>query len=118
MLRWSPISTQEHLGHVGHDSHDPAQLLARAVHMRPLDDTSGRGRADIAKVLNSRVRELARSGRCPSRRPLQEGAMAAGYGAYRFRVLRISCASGRSAAAMNFCRLSMVFRISASEPRP
>lgn len=56
MLRWSPISTQEHLGHVGHDSHDPAQLLARAVHMRPLDDTSGRGRADIAKVLNSRVR--------------------------------------------------------------
>jgi hypothetical protein len=50
--------------------------------------------------------------------PLQEGAMAAGYGAYRFRVLRISCASGRSAAAMNFCRLSMVFRISASEPRP
>jgi hypothetical protein len=40
--------------------HDPAELLARAVHLRPLDDTSGRGRAeDIAKVLHWRVRELA-----------------------------------------------------------
>ncbi|HXP19638.1 MAG TPA: helicase C-terminal domain-containing protein [Streptosporangiaceae bacterium] len=40
--------------------HDPAELLARAVRMLPLDDTSGRGRAeDIAKVLHWRVRELA-----------------------------------------------------------
>jgi hypothetical protein len=40
--------------------HDPAELLSRAVRLRPLDDTSGRGRAeDIAKVLHSRVRELA-----------------------------------------------------------
>ena len=40
--------------------HDPAVLLALAVRLRPLDDTSGRGRADdIAKVLHSRVRELA-----------------------------------------------------------
>jgi hypothetical protein len=40
--------------------HDPAELLSQAVRLRPLDDTSGRGRAeDIAKVLHSRIRELA-----------------------------------------------------------
>jgi hypothetical protein len=40
--------------------HDPAELLHRAVRLRPLDDSSGRGRAeDVTKVLHWRVRELA-----------------------------------------------------------
>jgi hypothetical protein len=40
--------------------HDPAALLSRAVRLRPLDSTCGLGRAeDVARVLHSRVRELA-----------------------------------------------------------
>jgi len=40
--------------------HDPDELLAQAVQLRPLDDAPGVGRADdIAKVLHSRVREIA-----------------------------------------------------------
>lgn len=43
--------------------YDPEELLARAVRLRPLDDTGGRGGADdVARVLHSRVRELAGSG--------------------------------------------------------
>jgi hypothetical protein len=40
--------------------HDPAVLLPQAVRLRPLGDAPGRGPADdVAKVLHSRVREIA-----------------------------------------------------------